>query len=72
MTAYKYSRVEAGGSEQDATYVNNAKKCLSSKKDREEYNAALEVYGLKDGLQKDKNWEQNLKKRLNRAPTEVN
>ena len=67
----RYTHVDAGGSAQDATFVNKAKGCLSSKKDRDEYNAALEVYGLPDGLQKDKNWEENLKKRKNRAPREI-
>ena len=53
-------------------FVNNAKDCLSNKARRDDYDAALQKYGLPDGLHKDNNWEESLKKRRNRAPTEVN
>lgn len=75
--AYRYAQANKGDP-QEAMNVNNAKKVLSDPKLREDYNNALDRYGLEDGRQKDPNWEATLKARqkaraeVNTAPTEVN
>jgi len=69
--AMKLTHPDAGGSPQDAKFVNMAKEFLTDPVRREDYNNALEVHGLNDGQQKDPNFEANLKSRQNKGLTEV-
>ena len=59
----KYSSPDKGGDKEESKYINMAKDVLADKERREDYNNALINYGLLDGLKKDRNFENNLKKR---------
>ena len=50
--AFRYAQANKGDPK-EAMNVNNAKKCLSDPAAREDYNNALDVYGLEDGRHKD-------------------
>ena len=52
-----------GGSDEELNLVKSAKAVLLDATKRNEYNAVLDKYGLKDGTTSEENFEVSLKKR---------
>ena len=66
-----HAHADKGGSNEWAAQVNAAKQCLLDPKNRQEYNEALERFGLSDGQKLDPDFEETIKKKINpAAPTE--
>ena len=66
-----HAHKDKGGSNEWAAQVNAAKQCLMDSKSRQEYNEALERFGLTDGQKLDPNFEESIKNKINpAAPTE--